>query len=242
MTQTLYDPENWLLTMIRGLKDYAQKGFKDSVLDDNNQPVGDQVYDVVMEFPTTDAILKSVPLGKAIVHFEIDEIDDRILGFGVGEHRLNYDAILKRITPQEAGEHRVALDVGVWTSDRSGGLTTRLRAYQTLKNLFMGALALQRLRSITTNPVTQDGGLEILEFTGGRFLQETINDLIVYRMVDCNLTVRCYSRTPLLEPIPTIEDITIIPDLIIDQNLHIGPDNLMPKDYATATENATKTP
>jgi len=243
MSITLHDPETWLETCVRGLKDYAEIGFQGSVLDSNGFPVGEEVYEIIMEFPSTENLLKMLPLSKVVIHFEIDDIDDRILGFGEGHHRLNYDPVLEILKPQEAGEHRINLDVGIWCSSRSGGVTARLRAYQTLKNLFYGALAIDKLRNATTQYIggQSEGGLEILEFTGGRFFQETINDIQVFRMINCQLVIRCFSRTPVSLTIPTIEEITIVPELIIDDNLQL-PMGQVAKDKGVGDDNATKTP
>lgn len=236
MSITKYDAELWLETAIRGIKDYAEEGFKEAVQDDSLQDVGDQVYEVIMEYPATELITRLIPLGKTIVHFEIDDIDDRILGFGDGYQVLNYNPVLQQIEPQDAGEHRINFDVGIWASDRTGGTTARLRAYQVLRNLFQGPLAINKLRDVTNN---NDGVLEILDFTGGRFFPDQINDIPLHRMVNCSLVVRCYSRTP-KTIIPTIEEITVIPELIIDENLQL-PMGVIPKDDGTAVENATVT-
>jgi hypothetical protein len=225
MSVTEYDPEEWLLTLTRGIKDYATNGFHNSVLDNNNDPVGDTIYDVVMEFPSTDEILERVPLAKTLIHFEIDQIQDMELGFSGREQTIvksNYDALLKQVIQQEGVEHRVNFDVGIWTSDRSGGKTQRLRAYQNLIRLFQGKLAFDDLRDATlrTDAGQFDGCLEILNFTGGRFLTESVNDVLLHRMIDCSLVIRCFSRTsPIRPPIPTIEEILQDPELIIDDNL-----------------------
>jgi len=242
MTITQYNPEEFLETAMRGLKDYAEAGFKRSVLDDGLNEVGDEIYEIIMEFPPTDEILKHVPLGKVLISFEIDDIDNRVLGFGDGIHRDNYDALLQLHKPQEAGEHRINLDVGIWCSNVSGGVTARLRAYQTLRNLFQGPLAINRLRQATTSYVQgeSEGGIEILEFTGGRFYQESINDLTIFRLINCQLIVRVFSRTPVEDLIPTIEEVTQIPELIIDDNLQL-PIGVIPKEFIHGDDNATKT-
>lgn len=237
MTVTKYDPEKWLETAVRGIKDYAEEGFHKSIRDNNLQPAGGQVYEIIMEYPTTELITRLIPLNKTIIHFEIDDIDDRIMGFGEGVFRENYDEIARQLEPQGAGEHRINFDVGVWASDRTGGVTARLRAYQTLRNLFMGPLAINALRDATDN---NDGVLEILDFTGGRFFPDAINDIPLHRLVNCTMIVRCFSRTPRSVQIPTIEDIFVIPELVIDDHLQL-PMGVVPKDEISATENATVT-
>jgi hypothetical protein len=242
MTITLYNPEKFLETAVRGLKDYAEEGFRKSVRDDGENYVGDQLYEIIMEFPSTADVLRLVPLPKVLIHFEIDDIDDRILGFGDGIVVDNYDPLLMLHKPQEAGEHRINLDVGIWCSSRSGGLTARMRAYQTLRNLFQGPLAHERLKTATTSYVEGvfDGCLEILEFSGGRFYQEEINDIPVFRLINCQLVIRCFSRTPIDEIIPSIEEVTQIPELIIDDNLQL-PMGSVAKDYGVGVDSGTKT-
>ena len=230
----IYDPENWLETMTRCIKEYAETEFHQSVRDDDGNFIGNQIYEIIMEFPETEDILKLLPMSKSIIHFEIDDLQDEILGFGEGFHRLNYDSFLQVLEPQEAMTHLIDLDVGIWTSPRSGGTTARLRAYQIVKNLFGGALAIERLRTVTDGG---DGGVEITDFTGGRFLQDRINDVPVFRVIDCTLKVRVFSRTPRRLQIPSIEEVTQIPELIIDDNLQL-PMGAMWHDEGTSTENA----
>lgn len=225
MTITKFNPEEWMETLIRGLKDYAEEGFKNSVTDPSNNAVGDQVYTVIMEYPESGSQLFKAPVDKTIIHFEIDDIVDRELGFsGMGQTivKETYDPDLQQVIPQEGVEHRVNFDVGIWTSDRAGGITARARAYQNLVRLFQGKLAFDDLFNATkrTDAGEFDGALEILDFTGGRFVTDMINDVTMYRMVNCNLDIRCYSRTsPLRTPIPTIEGIFQDPELIIDDNV-----------------------
>ena len=237
---THYDPENWLETSMRCLKEYAREEFNRAVKDDDLNNIGDQIYEIIMEFPESEDILKLMPVPKTIVHFEIDEIDNDILGFGEGHHALNYDSFLQLIEPQEAGIHLIDLDVGIWASTRSGGLTARLRAYQILRMLFHGPLANQELFNRTQSyddNGRSEGGLEITDFTGGRFIQDRINDVPIFRMIDCSLKIRVFSRSPIFSQVPTIEEVTQIPELIIDDNLQL-PMGAMWHDEGTSTENA----
>lgn len=227
MTITEYDPELWLETLTRGINDYAEEGFKNSVVDGNNNAVGDSVYDIIMEYPATDEILRRVPLAKTLISFEMDNIEDLVLGFSGREATIVksiYNAQTAEIVQQEGVEHRVNFDIGIWTSDRAGGKTQRLRAYQNLIRLFQGKLAHDDLRNATlrTDIGEYDGSLELFSFSGGRFLTEKINDVTIYRMIDCTLIIRCYSRTsPLRPPLPTIEEFFQEPELIIDDNVQL---------------------
>ena len=115
---------------------------------------------------------------------------------------------------QAAHRHLLNFDVGIWSSDRAGGLTTRLRAYAVLNNIFLGALAQEAVKRFTSSG---DGYLELMEFTGGRFITERVNDVNMYRTVDATLIIRVFSRTPrdMFPPAPAIEDIDQAPHLSI---------------------------
>jgi len=219
MPQTQYNPEQFVETTVRALKDYAEDGFSKSVRDGSDNPVGDEIYQIVMEFPSTEDITSLVPMGKTIIHFEVDALQNITIGFGDNVFKSNYDAVLGEMNPQESAEHRFNFDVGIWTSDRAGGITSRLRAYQVLRNLFHGGLAFERCKAATAGRDDQgeyDGALEILDFTGGRFITDRVNDVNVYRLIDCALTIRVYSRTPLDVPVMTIEEIDQDENLSID--------------------------
>jgi hypothetical protein len=195
-----YDPEKWLETSLRSLKDYVEPSFDSDV------------YDVIFEFPGTEVEVQKLPLAKTLVHFEVDDITNRIIGFGDNIFRDNFDEPSSTIRPQEAKEHRINLDVGIWASDRSGGTTSRMRAYQALDLLFCGSRA---RRAIWDSSSAGDGGIEIIEFTGGRFLTERTGDIPLYRSVDGQLEIRIYSRTPMGAPEPAVETAIQSPGLIV---------------------------
>src|SRR4029077_993749 len=69
--------------------------------------------------------------------------------------------------------HLINLDVGIWASDRSGGVTARSRAKQILQNCLGGARGIEKLRDFSDG---DDGQLEIMSFTGGRFVPRPINE------------------------------------------------------------------
>jgi len=200
----VYNPEQWLLSTTRALKEYAETFFNSA-------------YEIIMEYPGTEVVLKMMPLEKTLVHFEIDTIEERPLGFGRSIGDWNYDDTTDpahpTANPQEARVHVINFDVGIWSTDRSGGTTARARAKQILSLLFLGGLAQDNLDAAVN---AGDGRIEILTFTGGRFLTDRINDVDVYRMVDCNLNIRVYSRTPKFEvPVETVDEV------IQDENLDI---------------------
>jgi len=207
-----YNPEFWLETSTRALEEYIQRGFDEMIA----PSLGDHFFEVMLGYPEAGLINRLMPFRRTLVHIEIDDIDNRLLGFGDNIGRDNYDANTGLLQLQEAGEHRIDFDIGVWTDDAAGGTTARLRAYQMLNILLQGAMATRSLFDASTNG---DGGVEIIEFQGGRFIVERVNDLPVYRIVACTLTVRVFSRSPLVispqEP--------AIQEILIRQNLTITP-------------------
>jgi hypothetical protein len=218
-----YNPEIWLESAVRELKAYIADRIDNSVLDNVGNPVGlydpanpsaPGIYELVMEFPTPESMRNRVPLQHTIIHFEIDAIDNRYVGMGNQIMRNNYNPVAHTITPQEAGWHQINFDVGIWTSDKAGGTTARMRAFQILNTAFQGKLAQQAFDARSDGG---DGRIEILEFSGGRFITETINDVITYRSVEGSLELRVFSRTPLaMSPtVPTIEEILQEPGLVI---------------------------
>ncbi len=207
-----YDPEIWLESFNRTLKEYVLEGVDNAIKDQGGAAAGDKIYEVVFEFPGTELLEKLMPNDRALMHFEIDDPQNRLVGIGDNIFRDNFDAADDTIRPQEARVHEINLDVGVWSWDRSGGTTTRMRAYQILLNLFHGSRAQKAAWEFSTSG---DGGIEILSFTGGRFLTEQIGDIPVYRIVDCQLECRVYSRTPMPAREPAIESFTVNPNLVI---------------------------
>lgn len=216
MPQTnTYNPEIWMESLTRCLKEYVETGFDEAVLDDMNNPVGLQVYTVIMEFPSTEKIISMLPSKQTVVHLEIDDITNRPLGFGKPISNYNYDAIAQEMKPQEVKQHVVNFDLGIWAYDKSGGTTARLRALEILTDLFQGWKAQQRMDEAVD---VGDGRIEILMFEGGRFITDKINDIDVYRTVNSSMDVRVFSRDALpddAQAVPTIES------AIQDENLTI---------------------
>jgi hypothetical protein len=200
---TQFDPESWLETAVRGVKDYAEQALNGS-------------YEIVMEFPTQEFDSRTTPWDKTIVHFAIDSQDDYALGFGSEPTVWNFSEAEQGVFPQWGAAHRINFDVGVWATDASGGLTSRLRAKQYLHDAFGLPQGVMLLREATDN---DDGKLEIISFSGGRNLIDTVNDFRVYRMVDCNLEIRVFSRTRMPDEAgPAIMDIPQEPVLFINDN------------------------
>lgn len=207
-----YNPEKWLESLVRTLQAYAEQGIDNAVKDNLGSPAGLEAYQVIMEFPgeVIDDV-KNLPLQKTIIHFEIDDPQTRLVGFGDNIFNQNYDDVTETVSPQEARLHTVNFDVGIWSTDSSGGTTARMRAFQILNTLFSGSQATTALRTFSDGG---DGPIDILRFAGGRFATERVNDINVYRTVGAELEVRVFSRTarPPAEPAitgVTVEEITI---------------------------------
>lgn len=214
MPQTnTYNPEIHMESLSRCLKEYAEDGFNNAIKDEGGTPSGLELHDIVMEFPGTEISGMKVPLAKTLIHFAIDDVEDRLVGLGDNVFAWNHDPILDTVNPQEARMHMVNFDVGIWSSDRSGGVTSRLRAQQILTNLFLGSIAQGRIREATHGG---NGCLEILRYSGGNFATERINDVDVYRMMGAELIIRVYSRTQISDtPLPAIDSIVQAPGLTI---------------------------
>lgn len=188
----VYDPEHWYESTVRTLEAYVKAN------------MNSRVYDVEMEFPGAIVDSQKVPLKKTMLHFAIDDVKSSVLGMGDNAFAQNYDASTHSIFPQYANQHEFTFDVGVWASDRSGGTTQRMRARQQFEFLF-GSGGIDKLRSFSDGG---DGVLEILSFTGGTNVLDESNGVRLYRMVNCMLVIRVFSRTPLPSTgIATIEQI-----------------------------------
>lgn len=174
------------------------------------------LYSVVLGFPTADQLDQLVPLAKTIIHFEIEDMPEKPLGFGD-----NYvDYLLDETPPPtgqtieywEAHEHMIDFDVGIWASAESGGVTARLEARELLSRLFSGKKAY-------TDCMTVTDGVHIQRFTGGRNLVDSNGDVPVWRMVDILLTVKVFSRVKIVPPVPYIGDID---EVFQEPELEIG--------------------
>lgn len=195
-----FNPDRWATSLFESLQEYIADNIH-------------EVYDVVMGYPDAEEVGKQMPLPKTLIHFEID--DPRQVPFGLGDNVVNnvYNEGAGTVEQWEAHCHEVRIDVGVWASVESGGVSARLEARQDLDRLFNGPTARENL-------MTHTDGVELLSFTGGQFVTDKINDLPVFRIVDMELRVRVFSRTTKV-PIPFIDEVDQSPGLVIDENVTI---------------------
>lgn len=190
MPPTTFSPDDWLVSLFGALTDYINTEIDETVMV-GLDPQGLRAYEVVMDYPDSNSLPEGAEFKRTIIHFSIDDIETRMLGFGTGivksEITLGTLLVPGRVSDQEAKSHVVNFDVGIWASDESGGVTSRLRAYQLLDKIFNGMIAKTRCWDATQ-------GVEIRFYNGGRFVNETINDIRVFRAVGMELEVRVYSR------------------------------------------------
>lgn len=210
MSALLYDPDNWLLSTMRALDDYVR------------DTLADPDVEIEMNFPDLATLEKKMPLDKALVHFQLDDMDDPVLGFGIpGKDVLDEtDPANPRYKKHEAALHNLNFDVGVWVSAEMGGGTKQMLLVQRLKNMFSTATG-----KIRFNTVTQ--GLNIVSFDGGRNVLDRINDVPVWRTLDMTLIVRCVSRH-----IPAT-DVGVPLSILQDANLTITNEAGLPSSVET---------
>lgn len=205
-----FNPDLWLTSLFDSLTDYVTAEINAAVGGN-----GADVYDVVMSYPDSDFLPSDAEFKKTLIHLEIDDIDNRILGYGdnVVDNVIvePTPTVAGTVTPLEATLHMVNFDVGVWATDASGGVTSRLRIYEILNRAFSTDAARKRCRAVT-------GGVEIRHFTGGRFVTESINDIRVFRVVGAELETRVYSRTEGVTEILIDREPTQQPDLEISDD------------------------
>ncbi len=218
---TKYDPEQFIESTVRCLKEYLEHQFHVAV-DDGENYIGEDAYEVVAEFPALGLELRRMPMQRTIIHFEIDDIQNIVIGMGENVFETTFDPDTGMNINRTGAAHTINLDLGIWASDASGGTTARMRANQILHNALGGTLGITKLRNFTDGG---DGMLELLSFSGGRFVLDKINDMTVYRMVECTLVLRVFSRVPLDDELnaPAIQEIDQDPNLSIEEDGNLIP-------------------
>jgi hypothetical protein len=200
---TTYNPDLWATTMWRALKTYI-----DSIVDDD-------IYTVVLGYPTAKDLDQLLPLKKTIIHFDIEDAPERPLGLGDNYVDASYNDAPppdgQMVEYWEAHYHEVLFDIGVWASAESGGVTSRLEARMLLTKLFTGTTAYEACMAVTD-------GVHIHHFSGGRNLTDASGDIPLWRMVDIALTVQVFSRTK----VPPVEYIAGIVDVVQEPEIEIG--------------------
>jgi hypothetical protein len=182
-----FDPQSFLTSTTRALTSYLEGRFAAAV-----QGHGLEAYEIIMEYPEADDLPKGAELEKTVIHFQIDDILPKDLGLGTSfvnaEIVDGTDLVAGSVVENQAMQNTINFDVGVWASDQSGGVTSRLRAYEYLHRFLAGKLARDKLLAAT------DGSLEILYYRSGRFVTQKISDVRLFCVVGAELEVRVFSR------------------------------------------------
>lgn len=203
MPPVTYNPDKWLTSLVMSLKDYIQ------------QNIGTSVYEIRSSAPSAEELVEKMPLKKTVIHFEIDNPDNQVFGFGDNVVAAAYDDPNFHVIESEAGLHEVNFDMGIWASVESGGPPAIRQALQDLSRILYGPSSQAECLAYTD-------GIDIREFSGGRITPDKLGDIILFRAVDIVLRVRVYSRK-VKAPLTYIDDFSQDPDLVIDGSMTIDP-------------------
>lgn len=189
MTSYVYDPDNYLTSVMFSLKSYVtdQLHANEAILD---------TVDVEMGFPVQrDNWTKKQPLARSVVHLVLDDDPEVRVGFGVPVTQSDNDDGTTVLT--EPALHELNFDVGIWTSAQSGGEEMRARLRQALYGIFGYATARQALTAATD-------GLVVRSYGGGNDVLDRVNDLPVYRTTSITLVLRVFSRYTFPVPVDLV--------------------------------------
>ena len=176
MTDYSYDPTNYLTTTLRSIQEYVTDQLHAAT------DIGD-VVDVEMSFPDTRSWMKTIPLERSLVHFELDDDPEMRLGFGVP---TTQDDDGDTTTLSEPVPHELNFDVGVWTSAQSGGTTKRGQLRQALYAIFGPASARREF--------TEQTGIVIKSYGGGHDVLDRVGDVPIYRTAAITLVASVFSK------------------------------------------------
>lgn len=165
-------------------------------------------YDLRAGFPGDKEQRDMMPLTKPLIHFEIDDIEE--VRIGIGDQIVETDTASvpagTDVSNYEAQRHHVNIDVGIWTTDDTGGERAVRAARQRLGAIFNGSAARRAIRP--------EVGVQVISFSGGRTVRDTINEQVVYRGVDMELILLVFSRH--LAEVAPMADIILSPSLELD--------------------------
>jgi len=194
-----YDPDLWLETLTRALSAFCEAS------------LADPDATVEFSFPDTSRWTKETPLPRALVHFEIDDIQNPTLGFGTpGDMTVDDTSDPATVTYREAMQHLVNIDVGVMVSAQAGGATKRMELTRKLIDMFGSATGKQAFNDAT-------GGLWPVSIDRGQFIVDHVNDIPLWRTVGMTLVIRAFSRYT-GAPIVQIQDFDAGGELVIEDN------------------------
>lgn len=198
---TYFNPDQPFVSFFNALKAYIEAN------------IDTDIYEIVPSYPDVTEMTKKTPFPKTLIHFDIDDPQQRFFGFGdniVDSQYVEYDEdsdLAGTVIESEAHCHEVALDFGIWASIENGGPSARLSGRDDLDRIFNGPQARAACLAATD-------GLDVMSFTGGRNFTDKINDLTVFRMVGIELRIKFYSRKR-NEPGPFLDTIVQNPTLTV---------------------------
>lgn len=175
-----YDPNDYLLSTQRSLKAYVEDQL--ATLTSTQGAV-----EVINSFPVTDDWSLKSPLEKAIVHFEVDDDPDMVLGLGVPQVIETIGVGETTATVSEPALHELNFDVGIWTSAQSGGTTKRSQIRQALFGIFGPGGG-----RVAFNEATD--GVVVVSYGGGADVTDRVNDLPIFRTTQITLVLSVFSR------------------------------------------------
>lgn len=208
MSAYLFDNgEDWLEGVYTAVVEYL----KDSLLEILGAD-WDGLYEVIEGFPPDDTFdRKRMPPERTLIHLDIDRIENPIFGFGDNVVDRTYDSPASdQVTEVEAQKHVINFDLGIWSSERAGGGTARLRAYQVLTHMFQGTEAYRECNT--------KAGVQIESFGGGQNIIETINDIKMWRVANISLVIHCFNRR-YKTPVPYVQTATSEGTIHIDDTV-----------------------
>lgn len=196
-----YNPDEFLTSLWDSLEGYL-KAHLDT-----------DIYDVQLGYPDILNLDKTVPFPKALISFDINDLNPMALGLGESSVNEFHDEFDRTTQTWEAFQYEPAFAVNIFAAAQNGGPNARLNAMQSLSYLFNGPRAREEMMQVTD-------GIEILGFTGGRFVLDTLADQPVWRVVDLELKLRVFGRRK-LTPLPAWEDIVQEPGIEIQDDVPI---------------------
>lgn len=212
MSAYAYDPDHYLVSTLRSIESWTRDRLE-------AMPEMGGVFDLEMSYPDTTRLAKDVPLRKLLVHFELDDDPDIVLGFGQPGIDL-FDEDAEEAMIQEATLHRLNFDIGIWASAEAGGATKRMEARQALMRLFGSVYGRQEFNLATE-------GLQVVSFEGGSDVLDRVGDLPMWRTTRAELVVEVFGRI-----IPALAELTAMETNQL-QNLTIIGDDGEPEPVKT---------
>src|SRR5678816_2455591 len=157
-----YNPDEFLTTMWDSLEGYL------------NAHLDTDIYDIQLGYPDITNLDRTIPFPKALISFDIADMNPMPLGLGESSVNEFYDEEGRTTQTWEAYQYEPDFGVYIFAAAQNGGPNARLNIMQSLSYLFNGPRAREEM-------MQQTDGIEILSFTGGRFVLDQLADQPVWR-------------------------------------------------------------